>query len=69
MQSFRVERVDEEFVHLAQGGKPFSIPKSLFAEAPVTGQTVMLAAALHSPDKPVANPLAHDLLNSLLSPS
>jgi hypothetical protein len=30
---------------------------------------VMLAAALHFPDKPVANPLAHDLLNSLLSPS
>ncbi len=69
MQHFRVEHLDEDSIRLTQDGKSFSIPRSLLEEIPVVGQTVILAAALHSPEKPVANPLAHDLLNSLLSPS
>lgn len=69
MLQFRVEHVDEVSIHLSLDGKSFSIPRSLLEEIPVVGQTVMLAGALYSPEKPVTNPLAHDLLNSLLSPS
>lgn len=65
----RVERVDEDSILLSVDSRSFSVPRSLLPETPVVGQTVILAAALHTPEQPIANPLAHDLLNSLLSPS
>ena len=69
MHQFRVESVDEHLLTLSQDGKTYHIPRSLLDAKPEVGQTVVLAAAIRAPDAPVSNPLARDLLNTLLSSS